>query len=244
LSQNITLDEMTSVMTDLRSIKRSSLLPFQKGFIISNKSLKGLYMYLHENFNLEYIITRKLNQDILENFFSHVRAMGGANDNPNPIDFMHGLKWYILGRNSQSDLSQNKNCQVDDASQLTAPLEDQEQICLTAPLFISPINTTTQENLQEDTDTDLAANLQFINIECDVNTVQTQTVINTQGLKYLAGYVAYRYKSKYPDLGIPTAEVHELPQSSNMDWIDHLSQGGLMQPSSGLFYAAQIMETQ
>jgi hypothetical protein len=60
----------------------------------------------------------------------------------------------------------------------------------------------------------------------------------------LAGYVAYRYKSKYPDLGIPTAEVHELPQSSNMDWIDHLSQGGLMQPSSGFFYAAQIMETQ
>jgi hypothetical protein len=84
---------------------------------------------------LEYIITRKLNQDILENFFYHVRAMGGANDNPNPIDFMHGLKWYILGRNSQSDLSQNKNCQVDDASQLTAPLEDQEQICLTAPLL-------------------------------------------------------------------------------------------------------------
>jgi hypothetical protein len=53
---------------------------------------------------LEYIITRRLNQDILENFFSHVRAMGGANDNPNPIDFMHRLKWYILGRNIWQDI--------------------------------------------------------------------------------------------------------------------------------------------
>jgi hypothetical protein len=62
LSQNITLDEMTSVMTDLRSIKRSSSLPFQKGIVISNKSLKGLYMYCYD---LNFAVNRK-GENVLE----------------------------------------------------------------------------------------------------------------------------------------------------------------------------------
>jgi hypothetical protein len=69
--------------------------------------------------------------------------MGGTNENPTPIEFKHRLKWYILGKLSPSDLGQNKNCEADDVAKLTAPLQEQ-QVCLTAPLFMSIINTATE----------------------------------------------------------------------------------------------------
>jgi hypothetical protein len=243
-TQNNTLDEMTHVIENLRAIKRSTLLPFQKGILISNKSLKGLYEYLNEHYDLEYILTRRLNQDILENFFSYIRAMGGTNENPNPIDFKHRLKWYILGKHSPSDLGQNKNCEADDVAKLTAPLEEQE-VCLTAPLFMSIINTAPEKKFytEEADSTDLFTNLQFVSDEFDPNIVLPLTIINNEGQKYLAGYAAHRYRSKYPHLGTPTDKNHELPSSSNMDWIQFLSEGRLMQPSSDLLYATQVMET-
>ena len=62
--QDAILDKMTHVMTHLRATNRRTLLPFQKGVIVRNNSLKGLYCYLRKHYDLEYIITRRLNQDI------------------------------------------------------------------------------------------------------------------------------------------------------------------------------------
>lgn len=68
-------------------------------------------------------------------------------------------------------------------------------------------------------------------------------LINTEGLKYLAGYVAHRYRLKYPLLGTTINEDNPVPSTSNMDWIDFLSEGRLVRPSEELLYAAQIVET-
>ena len=43
----------------------------------------------------KYLLTHKLNQDCLENFFSAVRSLGGQDTNPNPVQFcirIHILK--------------------------------------------------------------------------------------------------------------------------------------------------------
>ena len=90
--QVTTINKMTSTMENLRVIGKTNILPFQNAVIISNKSLLALYQYLHNAYKINYILTRRLDQDILENFFSYIRGMGGANDNPNPIDFKHRLK--------------------------------------------------------------------------------------------------------------------------------------------------------
>jgi len=42
--------------------------------------------------DISYIITSCLNQDILENLFSYLKAMSGANTHLSPLDFKH---WYV-----------------------------------------------------------------------------------------------------------------------------------------------------
>jgi len=71
---------------------------FQKGVIISSTSLQNLYEYLHEKYNLEYILTRRLNQDALENFFSQLRTRGGLNDHPTPLNALYRIRMMILGK--------------------------------------------------------------------------------------------------------------------------------------------------
>jgi len=73
---------------------------------------------------IDYIITRRLNQDILENLFSYVRAMGNANDHPSPVELQHRLKWYILGKHSGHALSMKKNTEDEMTSVSFMDIED------------------------------------------------------------------------------------------------------------------------
>lgn len=116
--QSKTINEMTQFIEEMRVGQKSSLLPFQKGILLSNKSLTEMSsyiqkQYLSETFKIEYIITRRLNQDILENLFSYLRMMGGGNDHPMPIELKNRLKWYILGKHSASAISQKENTEGD-----------------------------------------------------------------------------------------------------------------------------------
>jgi hypothetical protein len=42
---------------------------------------------LNEHFGLHYIITCRLNQDVLEQFFGVIRAKGGFYDHPDSLEF-------------------------------------------------------------------------------------------------------------------------------------------------------------
>ena len=53
--------------------KRTELLPFQKGLIMSAAALLGLFDEVTgPRFGLDYVLTSRLNQDFVENFFSQV----------------------------------------------------------------------------------------------------------------------------------------------------------------------------
>lgn len=75
----------------MRVGKHRQLIQFQKG-ILSNASLLSLYKYLKETYNMEYVLTHRLNQDVLENFFSYIRGMGGSNDHPCTLDIKYRLR--------------------------------------------------------------------------------------------------------------------------------------------------------
>ena len=66
----------------------------------------------------------------------------------------------------------------------------------------------------------------------------TREWIAQEGLKYLCGYVAFRFKDKCTNLGEPTRNL----KKTNKDWIRILSDGGLMYPSQNLIEAGHIME--
>ena len=91
--QDQILNEMDELMFDMRvhSSKhdRKCLMPFQKGILLTNKSLRNLFLDVNEMFDVKYITTRVLNQDVLENCFSYLRGMGAANTHPTPLDLRY-----------------------------------------------------------------------------------------------------------------------------------------------------------
>lgn len=98
-------------------------LPFMRRMLTSIESLKGLHCFLDEKYGIEYILTHRLNQDVLENFFSYIRAMGTVYDHPNPASFKHRLRWYILGKHSHAIFVNKKNTIEAEKSQtLVCPL--------------------------------------------------------------------------------------------------------------------------
>jgi hypothetical protein len=79
------------------------LLPFQEGFLMSINALKLLHQDLSNRFPDERIeiLTYRINQDPVENLFSIMRAAGGPNTNPGPVEFINRINNYILGNNSE-----------------------------------------------------------------------------------------------------------------------------------------------
>lgn len=61
-------------------------------------------------------------------------------------------------------------------------------------------------------------------------------IIETEALIFIAGYVAHKFRHKYPELGVPTKT---LPLTNN--WLSCISRGNCMYPSKDLQTAASIM---
>lgn len=95
-NQKHTIDRMTNVMARPIVPGKKTLDPFQKGIIITNNALDMLLKYV-QRYGMTYIITSRLNQDVLENFFGAIRSKGGLNDHPSPQQFKYRLRKYILG---------------------------------------------------------------------------------------------------------------------------------------------------
>lgn len=88
--QTMLLNNMTSLMLSLKVGKYPNIIQFQKSIILSKKSLLEMFSYLKEKYKIKYILTSRLNQDVLENFFGYIRGTGGPNDHPSPMDFKYG----------------------------------------------------------------------------------------------------------------------------------------------------------
>lgn len=74
---------------------------------------------LHQDLGFDSLLTRRLQQDPLENLFGIVRQQHGCNDNPTVFQFIAGLKHIMLGKLFK--LSESTNCE-DDTSFLLAEL--------------------------------------------------------------------------------------------------------------------------
>lgn len=66
-------------------------------------------------------------------------------------------------------------------------------------------------------------------------------IIEDEGLKYVAGYVAYRFKNKYPNL---ETETSLLPAVDDVDWLQFISRGNCLYPSKELLQTARIINAE
>lgn len=65
-------------------------------------------------------------------------------------------------------------------------------------------------------------------------------IVYQEALLYVAGYIAYRFRTKHPNLGIATREMPPIIDPPH--WICHISRGSLIYPSNELLQTAQILE--
>ena len=57
-----TLRKITNVMTSMKvKSQKVNLYKFQKGIILSSKSIVGLFNMLKDRYNLKYLLTRRIN---------------------------------------------------------------------------------------------------------------------------------------------------------------------------------------
>ena len=101
--QEAILDDMADTITKLRKVgakKDAALLPFQKGIALVCASMKGLYKYVRERYNMPYVMTSRLNSDCVENLFSRLRGLGAANDSPDVTQAFNHLRLVMIGQDT------------------------------------------------------------------------------------------------------------------------------------------------
>ena len=85
------VSQMVIGRTEKMKGERKEMVAFQKGILCSIKSVRSLFEELREE-GFSYLLTHKLNQDILENLFSAIRGMGGSDTNPDPVTFCNRIR--------------------------------------------------------------------------------------------------------------------------------------------------------
>jgi len=107
-SQNELLKKMDSTIENMKVHGSKKRLPFQTGMLfndvnvdynssvytlgilVTNASLRNLLMDIKNNYNdISYIMTRRVNSDVLENLFSYLKGMVGFNTHMTPIEFKY-----------------------------------------------------------------------------------------------------------------------------------------------------------
>jgi hypothetical protein len=139
-----------------------------------------MYDYLQQKYSCDYILTFRLNQDVLEKHFAYIRGMGGSNDHPSPLDFQYRLKWFILGKNSASVLTNNQNTSSQSTEQCFLKVDDciaaddghPVELCVTQELFV---NIVTEPPVTVELEEEKVITYSFIEPNyCDLEEAHTQ----------------------------------------------------------------------
>jgi hypothetical protein len=81
------------------------------GWQISITAILELWPVLRDNYKFDYLLTRRLNSDPLENFFSVIRQKGGNCTNPTPFNFAQIYKQVSCQK--LLNPVKNGNCEMD-----------------------------------------------------------------------------------------------------------------------------------
>lgn len=172
--QNTILDNMNDFIQAMRVGKRSTLLPFQKGILLCNKSLRDMFIYVQEQYSsetrpIQYLLTNRLNQDVLENLFSYLRMMGGGYDHPTPVELKNRIKWYILGKHSGYTIASGTNT-AGDSSTILTDIEDTHCKVTTAQYTLQETCMMDEEEEEEE---ERLMNKENICHEREIETIDT-----------------------------------------------------------------------
>ena len=226
--------EVISTMR-VKHAQRKGLYMFQKGVVLSSHSLIGLHNMLRKSFGVEYILTRKLNQDNLEHLFGCIRQMHGPYEHPNAITVKFRLKKLLLGKDVAL-LSEKANVTTDNLD------------CLSTSDGLMKTNNERKTFCERDLAVELYITsncFKDLDVGCELeNAVDDEiddgehgcksidVVIEEESLRYIGGYIVRKFCVKYPHLGQKASEC----VTKDKRWTDEVNRGELYAPSE-LFYS-------
>ena len=191
--------------------------PFINGILISSRSLQNLFVDMKHLYAFRFLLTRRLNQDVLEQTFGILRQMGSGHDHPDPVSLKYRMRRYILCRkhvlvslNPNTDIIGNDSFMAEGIKQFSELSSPIRKPCGETLFKLNDrsTNKNTFTMCVEDTDADIVlddARFTVPNEEID-------------GFKYVLGCVANKFKNKY-------AFLCSLEKEN--DWITYLDRGGL-----------------
>jgi hypothetical protein len=91
------LEKIYEMIDTMTPSNKTGKQVFQKGILVSIKSLQTLFSEMSSKYGISYILTYKINQDALENFFSQIRSVGGTDAHPTPLNCIYRIRLLILG---------------------------------------------------------------------------------------------------------------------------------------------------
>lgn len=135
------------------------LLPFQRGILTSINSTRGLFNEMSgSSMRFSYILTNKVNQDVVENLFSMIRKVGALHQKPSAVDAKRRLKLICLswgGSNLKTSAVQKEDDEPFLSSRmmhsLTTPTTNALTTLTSVELHedVPVVNTMTEENVEE-----------------------------------------------------------------------------------------------
>ncbi len=96
--QQHALNKMEKLVQTMKIKGKKSMLPFQKGFLISISAMRGLHEAVSSE-GVNFIMTTHVNQDNLENVFSRIHFITGNYSHPSPMESLRCLRILMLGGN-------------------------------------------------------------------------------------------------------------------------------------------------
>ncbi|KAB0805345.1 hypothetical protein PPYR_02315 [Photinus pyralis] len=233
--QHKCLNEMEETIEGMRCVGKNALQVFQKGILITSKSLQCLFTDLKERHGISYLLTHRLNQDCLENFFSQLRTKGGLHDHPSPLNAIYRVRMILLGKNPGM-VQTHSNVEIPkemDGEYLMAAAVKQAQL---KNLVVTEPSSTEETELNESFSSESTAS----------DAPLRKSWVEDDGTQYLAGFIAKKFIHKYPYLGghsYKDEEALNLHSYAMPSWVQSLSFGGLIQPSAEWMRQMQVMET-
>ena len=191
------LDRLTALETWLKSVKVinrstgkdvSSRFRCFNGWLQAIAALRKLWLTVTTLLDVKFLLTRKVNQDQLEHFFSIIRQRGGLRDNPTALEFMHAFKQACI--NGLLLPAHSGNCDVEMDDLAAVLLSDQSQI---------PAVHATQVKPADSTDA-IAAKPPTIEPCPDDWIDQSVAILEENSLVYFTGYVLRRLFACHPCL--------------------------------------------
>lgn len=178
--------EASKYFLNLTKIKKGKISqpPCFKGF---TQTINAILQFFEEekSNNIAFLITNRLNQDILENLFSIFRQKGGYNKNPTARTIRTSIRSNCI---FSICTSTGTNCET--------PQETDDHDTIQFDV-VTPLCTNTDIIL--DTSSDTESNISFNTEElCPVDEIITNKItLEDCSVTYFAGYLAYKCDKKF-----------------------------------------------